>query len=234
MAEAKRTTKKKNTESRVRRERRFVPEATGTTKAGLVALLLGGALLGAGLYGQWIREEPLEYAPYLLSAGALAMAVGLWFGDARTGPVRVGDAGVAVEHGDEVRRVVWCDVERVTLERGTLLVKSKETTLSLPVSAHRLAIAWILAEGGRRVPDVFQAKRADLADLPETRESDGEQVTVEALQVTGRACAESGKPIAFERDARLCPTCAQVYHREHVPKTCVTCGEALNKRALPV
>jgi hypothetical protein len=233
MAELKRTSKKrKQAAARVRRERRFLPDQTQTSKLGFGALLLGALLLGAGLYAQWIRDEPLSYAPYLLSGGALALAVAVWFGDAGAVPLRVGDAGVAIEKGAELTRLAWCDMQRVALERDNVVIAGSEVTFKIPVPPHRQAVAWILSEGARRVPDIMKAKRADIANLPEAREEDGELVPLEALQVTGRHCAASDKAIAFERDARLCPTCAQVYHKEHVPKTCVTCGDELSGRTI--
>ena len=51
-------------------------------------------------------------------------------------------------------------------------------------------------------------------------------------QVAGRRCAATDKIISFERDARLCPNCAQVYHKDNVPKECVTCGTEVAGRAV--
>jgi hypothetical protein len=223
MAEAKRP-KKKKAAQRPRQERRFAPDAAHTSTLAFYAVLAGGALLGAGLYAQWIRDEPLAYAPYLLGAGAFALAFGLWFSEPGAGPIRVGDAGVAIEKGRELVRLPWCDMQRVSLERTNLLLKGADLTLSIPLGAHRVAVAWILSEGSRRVPDVMKAQRSDIQALPEVTDKQGELVAVEALQVAGRHCAASDKAISFERDARLCPTCAQVYHKDHVPKICVTCS----------
>jgi hypothetical protein len=33
--------------------------------------------------------------------------------------------------------------------------------------------------------------------------------------------------IAFEPDARVCPRCERIYHRDHVPDTCA-CGGAMS------
>src|SRR5262249_18067573 len=129
-------------------------------------------------------------------------------------------------------RVPWCDVDRVYSEGGKLFVEAKNITFTLPLNAHKLACAWILAEGTRRVPDVMDVKREALTGLPEPNEGDGALVPVEAVQVAGRQCAKSGKPIAFERDARLCPRCAQVYHVSSVPKKCVTCKAELGEKAI--
>ena len=38
--------------------------------------------------------------------------------------------------------------------------------------------------------------------------------------------------ISFERDARLCPQCCQVYLRDQVPKKCVTCELDLADKAV--
>ena len=36
---------------------------------------------------------------------------------------------------------------------------------------------------------------------------------------------------AFERDARLCPNCGEVYLKDQVPKKCLTCQAELGTRA---
>ena len=233
MAEAARTTKKKKKKGvkRERHERRFVPEQTQTTKLAFAGGMVGALALGAGVYGQWVRDPSLDYAPYIIAAGAAALGVALLVGDTGALPVRVGDAGVAIERGTEIVRVAWCDIERVVVEKSRLVARAPDITLSIPIAAHRAAVAWILSEGTRRIPDAMDVKRRELEGLPEPKESDGEVVTIDSLQVTGRHCAASDKVISFERDARLCPTCAQVYHKDHVPKTCVSCGADLGERA---
>jgi hypothetical protein len=230
MAEARRAKKKRT--KRERKERRF---SGGETQASRVAVgvgVLGGLALGAGVYSQWVSKTPLEYAPFLLAGGAFALGGALIFGDTQPTPVRIGDSGLAIERGNEVVRVRWCDIDRIHVEGGKLFVKSKEHSFSLPIEAHQRAVAWILAEGARRVPDIMDLKREALSRLPETRDTDGELVAVEDLQVTGRHCAKSGRPISFERDARICQTCAQVYHHTSVPKRCVTCKAELGDKAL--
>jgi hypothetical protein len=42
----------------------------------------------------------------------------------------------------------------------------------------------------------------------------------------GKHCASSGKVIAFEPDARLCPRCERVYYKTSVPAEC-ECGASL-------
>ena len=112
------------------------------------------------------------------------------------------------------------------------LIKGKNVTFTIPIAAHPRAVAWILAEGTKRVPEAMNVKKSDLAGLPEPRDLDGELVVLEGVQVAGRHCAATDKPIAFERDARLCPNCAQVYLKDNVPKKCVTCEHELGSAAL--
>ena len=85
---------------------------------------------------------------------------------------------------------------------------------------------------GLRVPAAMDVKRQSLADLPEPKDTDGEFVVIDGLQVAGRHCAASDKPIAFERDARLCPICGQVYLNGQVPKKCLTCSADLGNKAV--
>jgi hypothetical protein len=234
MAEAESSKKKKKTSAkRSRKERRFIGEQTYASKVAVGGGMLGALALGAGVYSQWVSEQPTALAPYLVAGGALVLGAALFFGDIGTSPVRVGDAGVAVERGSEVERIIWCDLERVSVDGGKLVLKGKERTFAFAVAAHPKATARILAEGTRRVPEVMDVKRDALTGLPTPREDDGEVLVVESLQVAGRSCAASGKTIAFERDARLCPQCCQVYLKDRLPKKCLTCQAELGDRALP-
>ncbi len=228
------TKKKKKTPKRERKERRFQPEPTYSSSAAVAAGMLGALATGAGVWGQWISDNPPAYAAYLFGGGAITLGAALWFGDAGAVPIRIGDAGIALERGTELTRVAWCDLENVSVEGKLLVAKSKATTFSIAIGAHPKAVAWILAEGTKRVPESMNVKRSQLAGLPEPTELDGELVVVEGVQVAGRHCAESGKPIAFERDARLCGNCAQVYLKDQVPKTCVTCDAELGSRAIEI
>jgi hypothetical protein len=235
MADVKKAKGKKAAQAkRVRKERRFLPEPTYASRASIAGGMLGALTLGAGVYGQWISENPRAIAPYLFGAGAVVLGAALWFGDAGALPLRVGDAGLAIEKGSELMRLAWCDVTRVFIERGELVAQGEQLTLRIPVAAHRTAVAWILSEGTKRVPAIMDVKRAAVADLPEIKDTDGEFVVIEGLQIAGRHCAASNKPISFERDARLCPVCGQVYLKDQVPKKCVTCENELASQAIEV
>jgi len=225
-------TKKKKKAKRERKERRFSPEQTYSSGAAVAGGMLGALALGAGVWGQWISETPHGYAPYLFGGGALVLGGALWFGDAGAVPVRLGDAGIALERGTELTRLAWCDLETVEVSGKQLVVKGKSSRFTIPIAAQPKAVAWILAEGTRRVPEAMNVKKNDVSDLPEPKDVDGELVTLEGVQVAGRHCAATGKPIAFERDARLCPNCAQVYLKDSVPKKCVSCQRDLGASAI--
>jgi hypothetical protein len=217
-----------------RTERRFQPEQTRASYLYVGLGMLGSGALGAGVWARFISEQqpPSSLGLPLLAGGAVALAASLWFGDLGVVPVRVGDAGVAIERGTEVVRLAWCDIERVSVQNRKLVIKGVDLTLTLPIDAHRKAASRVLAEVAKRVPDVLDVKPAVVDTLPRPKKRDGELMEVETVQVTGRHCAESDKPITFERDARLCPKCGQVYHRKHVPEACVTCGDALGPNAI--
>jgi hypothetical protein len=228
MAELKKTKKKK----RERKERRYKGEQTYASKVAVGVGMLGGRALGGGVYSQWLCDQARGVAPYMALGGAAVLAGALIFGDLGTDPVRVGDGGVAIEKGGEVLRILWCDLEQVSAENGKLVLKGNDQTLVIPMAGQPQAVAKILAEGTRRVPDAMNVKRSALAGLPEPSDHDGEVLTMETLQVAGRHCAASDRPISFERDARLCPQCCQVYLRDEVPKKCVTCDAELGERAV--
>jgi hypothetical protein len=224
--------KKGKKTKRIRKERRYVGEQTYTSKLSISVGMLGALGLGAGVYSQWVSDNPAKVAPYLLVAGAGLLAGALYFGDLGTAPIRVGDAGIALERGNELERVAWCDLERVHVKDGKLVVEAKSQKFEIVIDAHPKGVARLLAEGTRRVPDAMDVKRSALSGLPEPREGDGEVLVVESIQVAGRECAASGKPIAFERDARLCPQCCQVYLKDVVPKKCLTCDAELGDKAV--
>ncbi|MEO6603492.1 MAG: hypothetical protein ABIQ16_26650 [Polyangiaceae bacterium] len=235
MADVKKAKAKKPAQAkRIRKERRFLPEPTYASRASIAGGMLGALVLGAGVYSQWLSDSPRAAAPYLFVVGAIGLGTALWFGDAAALPVRVGDPGLAIEKGSDLVRLAWCDLERVSSERGELVAKGKELTLRIPVAAHRAAVAWILSEGTKRVPKIMDVKRQSLAELPEPKESDGEFVVIDGLQVAGRHCAASGKPVSFERDARLCPNCGQVYLKDQVPQKCVACDAPLGAKAVEI
>jgi hypothetical protein len=231
MAEKQGKKKKGKAAKRPRSERRFVPEQTQTTKLAVGGGMIGAFALGAGVYAQWVRDPALSYGSWIVAGGAVALGAALWFGDPGAVPLRVGDAGLALEKGSELVRLAWCDIERIFVEKEELIVKGDELTVALPLKTHARAVAWVLAEGARRIPFAMDVKRSVLSGLPEPKESDGELIEIGSLQVAGRHCASSDKPIAFERDARLCPNCAEVYHKDHVPKKCVTCETDIAGRA---
>jgi hypothetical protein len=229
MAEKKKQKHKKP--RRVRKERRFVADTTQSSRISVGAGMLGALALGAGVYGLWIRDPALGYAQYMVAGGALVLGASLWFGDTRGDPLRVGDAGVALEHGAELTRIAWCEMQRVSIAAGKLVIEGEDHSFEVPVAAHRPAVSYILKELVSRVPDALDVKSSEGDKLPEPKESDGELVPVENVQVAGKHCAASETPISFERDARLCPNCAAVYHKDHVPKKCVTCDEQIAGRA---
>ena len=105
MAERKASTKSKpgKVTKRERKERRFEPSRTQASRLAVFGGMAGALALGAGVYAQWVRETPLESAPYIVAAGAVALGLALWFSDAGAVPVRVGDAGIAIEKGAEIR-----------------------------------------------------------------------------------------------------------------------------------
>jgi hypothetical protein len=224
--------KKKKSSKRTRKERRYVGEQTYASKVAVGVGMFGALLLGAGVYSRWVSDHPASYAIYLVGLGAVALVGSISLGDLGTLPVRVGDLGIAIERGNELERIGWCDLKRVYVDGGKLMLEGKESTSAITIAAQPQAVARLIAEGTQRVPEAMDVKRDAVRDLPAPREDDGELLTVDALQVAGRSCRESGKTIAFERDARLCPQCGEVYLKDRVPKKCLTCGAELGERAV--
>jgi hypothetical protein len=209
-----------------------MPETTQAAWLVFGVGMLGALALGAGVFGQWIKDPPIDYAVYLIVLGAIGVGIALWYGELSAVPVRVGDAGIAIEKGSDIVRAAWCDLESVRIERGQLLIRTQEATLTIPIAAHAQAVAWALSEGVQRMPDAIDVRRKELKELPKPDEQAGESLKVEGIQMAGNYCRESEKLISFENDARVCPNCFEVYHRLHIPADCATCGQPLGERAL--
>ncbi len=219
---------------RERRERRFEPQASVNARIVYVVGALGAILMGAGAWGQFgalVRDggpEPLKLAPYILAVGALLVGAAIWIGTSGDSTLRVGDGGVGVEKGG-VRRMPWWAIDAITWRDAAVRVTGKdETGSSLAVVAslrsHGQAAAWIVKEGRERVPAVVDVP--DDVALPAVRPSAGQTLAMEPPQVVGKHCAASGKVIAYEPDARVCPRCERVYHKASVPASC-ECGASL-------
>lgn len=217
---------------RERKERRFTAEATYASKLAIGGGMAGALALGAGVYSQWVRDEPTDYAGYLVAVGALVLGAALFRTGADPGTLRVGDAGVGFERNNDLVRILWCDIERVSLEGDQLSVRGKHANLSFPKAAFPKGTALLIAEAGRRVPDVVKLSRAQIEAAGTATDADGELVTIEEVQVAGRHCRATDKPVSYERDARLCPNCCEVYLKDDVPKKCLTCGRELGTRAV--
>jgi hypothetical protein len=215
-----------------RHERRFEPKASPLAILSTVAISISAVLIGAGTFAQWFRAEslgPLKQAPFLLAGGAALLIAVAFFGQQLAKPVRVGDAGVALEKGPtELDRIEWRDVTRLILTRDALTVQSVGSTLSIPLGVHPQASARILAEATVRIPKQIEEKDPDgAASLGEPDDAEGKVIALEPPQVAGVHCKKSDRLIAFEKDARLCGRCGEVYHKDSVPKRCVTCDAKL-------
>ena len=214
-----------------RSERRFEPTASAMAVISTVAMSVGAVLVGAGTYAQWLRAGdvgPHPAAPFLLAGGAALLIAVALFGQRLAKPVRVGDAGVALEKDPgELDRLEWRDVNRVLFSGGVLSLQGSGTTVSVPVAVHRAAAARIFAEASRRIP--AKVEGLDGASLGTPADSEGEKLPLEPPQVAGQHCKQSDKLIAFEKDGRLCGRCGEVYHKDSVPPRCLTCDAALKR-----
>ncbi len=224
----------KRDKPRERRERRFEPRATANPMVVYAIGALGAVAMGAGGWGQFaslLQEggpEPFKYAPYILALGAVLVGVAIWRGTSGDPALRVGDAGLAVEKGG-VRRMPWYAIERIEWREEAVRVIGKgEDGASLTIVAKSAsqpqAAAWIVKEARERVAKVVDVPED--ATLAAPLMSAGDSLPLEPPQVVGKHCASSGKIIAYEPDARVCPRCERVYHKTSVPESC-ECGASL-------
>jgi len=216
-----------------RKERRFEPRTSAAAYLSVLGMAVGSVILGAGVYGQWLRTtarpdltEPLPYAPYLLVGGALLVLAILLVGPRTPKPIRVGDAGLGLEkEPGDIERIAWCDVSGILFGGGVLTFQSPGNVLAIPLDLHPQAAARALAEARERIPARLQD--IDTAGIPKPDADEGEVLPLEAPQLAGARCKASDELIAFEKDARLCGRCGELYHKGHVPTRCLTCDAAL-------
>jgi hypothetical protein len=231
---AKKTKAAKRERARERWERRFEPRATGSAAVVYLVGAVGALCMGAGAWGQLgplLRDagpEPLKYSPYVLAVGALLVGIAIWMGTSGEPALRVGDGGLAVEKGG-LRRMPWYAIDAIVWRQEAVRVAGKDEAgagmaVVASLASHPQAAAWIVKEARERVPKVVDVPE-DVA-MPAVSASAGETLALEPPQVVGKHCAASGKIIAYEPDARVCPQCERVYHKAHVPESC-ECGASL-------
>ncbi len=196
--------------------------------------MVGAALLGSGVFGLWILDPPLSLASYLVAAGGFGLGVALWFGQPSESAVMVGDAGIGVEDGRETLRVPWYELRSLRIIGGSVVAEGKSLKLKFLLGANRDATAWALKEAAERVPNVIDVSKDIAATLPDPKKVKGYDQNVKDDQVTGIRCAASDKIINLEDDARACPKCGQIYHKDGVPERCTSCDTELRGRVLRV
>ena len=228
-------TKKKTTKRRDRKERRFFPESGVNPIAIRVVGAVGAMMLGAGAWGQFgiAAPEPIKSAQWLLAAGAAVFGLAIWFSTSGDAVIRVGDGGLGIDRGGMLRRMPWYAVTSVAWDPDAkaLVVKGKDEAekdlvITAKLKSHRAAAARIAKEARARIDDVVDLSDSALEAIGAPSDAEGELLALEPVQVVGKRCAKSRKTIAYEPDARVCPKCERVYHKNFVPKKCA-CGEAI-------
>ena len=208
-----------------RGERRFKPSSSST---GLLALLLsslGAVVAGAGCYAQFLRTLPHPWGVPLLAGGVVLFLAGFVIQTRVVPTVRVGDAGLAVERGEEIERLGWHEIDAIRFASGALTFSGAGKVVALSLGDHKDAAGLALAEARARIPARTAALASETIEAPPL--AAGEPIKLEEAQVAGKRCHASGRIVSFERDARLCGRCGQVYHFEEVPSRCDTCDTEL-------
>lgn len=219
---------------RVRKERRFEPRSAMSARVVYLLGAAGAILMGAGAWGQFgamlqdSSPPPLKIAPYILAVGALLVGAAIWVGTSGEPALRVGDGGIALEKRG-LQRMPWYEVKEIAWNGEGLSLSGKTDmgaafAYTATLASHPQAIAWIVKEARERIPSTIELPEG--AAIPDPLASVGEVLTLEPPQVVGKHCAASGRVIAYEPDARLCPRCERVYHKASVPETC-ECGASL-------
>jgi hypothetical protein len=212
-------------------ERQFSPPPSLASRVGLGLVALGCAALGAAVYGLWLAPDPVAGSGWILGAGALLGGLGAGLGARRAPLLRVGPFGITLGDPRELPRVPWCDMQRIHVAGEALRIETAHGSFDLPFTAYGPAIARILAEAAARIGERVDVSPRAHERLPALSETAGEIVPAGRLQVAGRKCLASGSSLTFETDARWCDNCAALYHRQHLPVTCASCGRPLSGSA---
>jgi hypothetical protein len=206
-------------------ERRF--EAEPGARANFQALIggLGVAALGAGTYATWVHDVPMEVGPYLFGVGILGVIGAALMGASDGLPIRVGDAGVAVERGGtQPDRINWYEIDQIGLEgNDRIVVEGASKRIVAPLGHHAGAAGWILKEATSRIPKRVKVPVEQTPAILAGTDEHGKTLVIEKVQLAGRRCKASNAIISFERDARSCKRCGEVYEKKHVPEKCLTC-----------
>jgi hypothetical protein len=224
--------------TRERQERRFAPLPSTNPMVARVVGGLGAAALGVGAWAQFGHDlldnglPPYGFAPAALAGGAVASGIAVWLGTSGEAPLRVGAGGVGIERGKLVSRIPWHAIEHIEWDpdKGELSVRGDDETgthhaLTVSTKTHPRAAAWIVKEARDRIPDRVDVPE-EARGLPAAQATDGQILGMDAVQVVGKRCAASDKIIAYEPDARVCPRCERVYHKDAVPQACA-CGASM-------
>lgn len=249
MAEGKQSkkTKGESKQTFTPKERRFLPVRDTRMTASLIAGGVGSLLLGAGVYIQFFRPsdnmlavklgaqvvEMADKGSYVVGLGAVILAAVILLAPDFETAVLVGDCGVGTDEGKEegAKRLLWCDIEEITLKNQILVVQGSGTKITIPLASQPQAAAWVIKEVQERIPSIISLSHAEQEQIPRAEEDAGERRKVGDLQIAGRHCAASDRVISYEPDARLCPRCGEIYHKNNVPEECVTCEGPLGETA---
>src|SRR5262245_21404178 len=196
-----------------RHERRYEATTSAFAVVTVVLFSLGAVALAAGVYAQWLRggdAGPHPWSLYFLIAGAVLLLAVALFGQTGARPVRVGDGGVAVERDENTTdRIAWCDVSRLLISSDAVTVQGAGITMSVPRKANAAAAARVVAEAVQRIPAKVDG---DAAVDPPPGAVEPANEPLDPPQIAGHPCKATDKVVSFEKDARLCGRCGELYH----------------------
>jgi hypothetical protein len=219
------------TAATARTERRFLPAPSSRSRWALGLGLLASALLGAAFYGSWLAPEPVPGSTALALAALAALGAAWLMWRMQPPALRVGELGVTWGEPAEAPRVAWCEIKKLSVVGAHLRLDTEQGSIDVPLVAHARGVTRILAEASLRIGSRVDVSPRAHERLPPLLDTDGEIVPAAGLQVAGRQCTASGKSITFESDARLCESCAALYHQSHVPPQCSRCDRPLQGSA---
>lgn len=206
-------------------EYRFVP-APAAFAGAMSMLCLAGFLFGIVTFSVFSEHNTVWIERGRHVAGLFPILAGLAGVLYRRAPkpVRVGDAGIGLEDGRDVRRIPWYEVQSVAGSATGLEIKTAGTTINISRREHPAAVDEISRQVRHRLP----SRVADSVRPPGSERSLESVIPLGKRQLAGEKCAKTGKPITFEADAAVCSRCEAVYLKAEMPEACVICQAQLS------
>ncbi len=200
----------------------------------LILGVVGAFILGLSFYALWVIEPPTSWSSVGILISLISLGLCFYYSSVSETAVALGDAGVGVYDGQTRQSIAWYQLRTLCYSSGKLKLNpgDAKTELSFNLRANPGASAALFQAAQTKswcALENEESLKMAIARLPQRL---GQKRNVSDMQIAGRKCAVSKKAILVESDARFCPDCGQLFHRETLPEHCSECKAPLSERSL--